>query len=162
MGEPLVVFKVGSVMGWAYPGFRIGDGSIDMAVSYLGDPLGDLVRLALLAATGADEGHTIFDGEGVKWRVEFATIAAPGPGTPGLMQLTVRDDASSEFDREGVLFRGDCATCDFAAQVLREAVSVRDAYLAIWDGAACPPAALHALKTTLDFLTPGVPPRAMT
>ena len=158
MAEPLVVFKVGLVVGWADAGFRIGCNSIDMSVSYLSDPLGDLVRLALLAATGADEAHITFDGEGQAWRIEFATIAAPEPGKPGLMQLTVRDGASAEFDRQGVLFRGDCATYEFAGQVLREALSVRDAYLAIWQRAVCPPAALYALQAALDVLAPGEPP----
>jgi hypothetical protein len=142
---PLFTFRVGPVMGWADVTLCIDGKSIEMTPSYLTDPLGDLVRFALMVVTAAEEGAVVLDGEGIHWHVQFATIAAPARGNPGLMQLTVRDgDGAGEK-----LFRADFPTLDFASDVLREAVAVRADYVECWQREACPPVAIRALEAAL-------------
>lgn len=150
--QPLFTLTVGTTVGWADVQFSVAGKSVALSVSYLCEPLGDLVRLALLAATGANSGEVRLDGEGPEWQVEFATHRAPEKGKPGLMQLTVREFLGVGDPTGAILLRGDCVTRDFVADVLRQAVSVRDAYVVCWENNARPDAAIHALARAAEFL----------
>jgi hypothetical protein len=145
-----VEFKV-SDGGWADLSFHGPDGSVTLGVSDQMDPLGDLVRLALLAATCAAEGSFLSDGEGPEWRIEFHGIAAPGPHGPGQMQLTVWEgDGATLHKSEGrKIFRADYPTLDFARSVLAIANTNREAYVRSWGREDCPPIAIAALAATL-------------
>jgi hypothetical protein len=147
MAEPaLLEFRV-SGAGWAEVTLGAVGAPFKMSVSYLTDPLGDLVRFALLAATGAYEGAIVLDGEGTEWRIEFAADQAFGEA--GLLQITVWDHQGWPRPEDQKLFRADFPTLQFCREVLQAAVAMRMDYVRAWGREVCSPAAVAALEAAL-------------
>jgi hypothetical protein len=150
--------------GWAELELRSGHQSFTVdGVSYTTDALGDLLRAALMIATGAWSASVSFDGEPRESRLIAGNFwdAASRRRRFCVRVLEFADIASKQPDEEGVpVFEAECEARDFAA-------AVRDAARRLWEVGAdgyrwrdipFPLRALRALETALATKDPPVPP----
>lgn len=109
-----------SGQGWADCAFRLGERAFTLtSISDITDVFGDLTRLGLAIATGADRATASFDREPAEWRiVATGLMDADGKG-PVSMAVYEFESVSDAPLREGHLaFVSDCETRDFAKAIL--------------------------------------------
>lgn len=166
MGAPVgLAFDVGK-SGWSKVALTIGSASISIDdVSYTTDALGDLVRGALILATGGGQAVIQFDHEPSETRMVATRNWTSGiPGDLLVRILTFDDLYADRPDAEGgEIFSGPCDVDDFARAVLDAAESVgreygEEGYHAAWTGFAPFPvrgiAALRVALSTVEGATP--------
>lgn len=113
--------------GWADCELQLGDRIFVLnSFSYTTDALGDLLRFALMIATGAYRATASFDREPAEWRLVAVNQTDWETGR-GMVSISVFEFADSYKDAplsEGhQVFVGDCGASDFAQAVL-DGVSV--------------------------------------
>ena len=122
--------------------FRIiGPGSADLelkvgneifvasGISYTSDAVGDLLRSAIMIATGSDRATVSLDREPAEWRIQLISMLDTDTGL-GPVQIRIfefDDFYAKRPDTEGnQVFLADCGALDFASAVLIMVKGIRD------------------------------------
>jgi hypothetical protein len=152
----VVRFDLGT-HGWATCLLKIDDAELLMdGISYTTDALGDLVRAALMIASGGQQAECSFDREPAEWRL---LLSRQWSGVTNEMTFHVRVLELDDFYREAPTdtatecFAAVCAPNVFARTVEQTALEVLKAhgaekYLEDW-GTPFPHKALSALTAAL-------------
>jgi hypothetical protein len=148
--------------GWADCDLSVGDKAFTLSgISYTTDALGDLVRLALMIATGAETATAQFDHEPAESRLWVYNLG----GQDGffLKVLLFGSASPNEPNHLGdIVFSTECNATDFSDAVLTAAKRVWEKYGAggyTWLDYPFPMRALRALETALATDDPTVLPR---
>jgi hypothetical protein len=139
--------------GWADLEFRIGEKAfVTSGVSHTTDALGDLLRSAVMIATGSDRANIHLDREPAEWRIQLTSMLDIATGL-GPMQLRILEFESvyrERPDTEGSeVFMASCGALEFGSAVLKMANDIAGGYENLgWDH-PFPVAAVHALESAL-------------
>ena len=137
--------------GWAHITLRAGGQSyVFSGASYTTDALGDLVRAALMIATGAYSTRFSFDSEPMEWRVILTSLfdQCIATGSISIDILTFADiSAHAPDDAGNRQFRADCPALDFARAALACARAIEADYE--WATYPFPETAVRALEAAL-------------
>jgi hypothetical protein len=137
--------------GWADCELRLGDKHVKLtSISYLTDALGDLLRFALMIATGADSASVSFDREPAQWHLIATSLldSASGRGPVSIAVFdTTGEQPTAPDDR---VFIGDCEALDFAQAVLIEMQRLQKSLGDQGWGVPYPVRALRALEAALS------------
>jgi hypothetical protein len=122
MTPPAKVTIQFSSYGWADCELRLGDRTFVLkSFSYTTDALGDLLRFALMIATGAYRATVSFDREPAEWRLVAVNQMDWETGRR-VVSLSIFEFADSykdaPFSEGHQAFVGDCEALDFAQAVL--------------------------------------------
>jgi hypothetical protein len=149
--------------GWADLVLQFDDKSLTLrGISYTTDALGDLVRAALMIATGAYSAQVSFDNEPGEHRLVLTSHldAASGKGPVSIVALELADLYAASPNADGhQTFIADCEALDFGRAVLACAHSAQESFGATydWGGNGFPVSALRALEIALVTRDPQLP-----
>jgi hypothetical protein len=106
--------------GWADCVFHLGERTVTLTgISDITDVLGDLARLGLAVATGADRATASFDREPLEWRiVATGLMDANGNGPVSLAVFEFERVSDAPLSEGKLFFVGDCETRDLAWAIL--------------------------------------------
>ena len=151
--------------GWSE--FRLTVGAASVVVGpfgYCSDALGDLVRAALMIATGGWRAELSFDGEPPEWRLLIGAYWGTDPPKwtdCRLRVLTFPSCSPRAPESEGdKIFEAQCSPESFVQAVLKAAQGIWDEYGAdgydrVWGGPrGFPLRALSALKVAISVQEP--------
>jgi hypothetical protein len=141
--------------GWANLEFLIGEHKfVADSISYTTDALGDLVRAAIMVATGAENATASFDREPAEWRLQLHSLldVTTGIGSVQIRVLEFDDIYAAKPASEGrEVFVASCASLEFARAVLVTANDVREKFGEFGlEFLSFPSAAVHALDAALS------------
>lgn len=141
-------------VGWAECELRLGERAFTLTgISYLTDALGDLVRLALMIATGAPSAAASFNREPYEWRIVATSLLdhAVRTGAVSIAIFSFPDAFTNAPLSEGDLdFVGDCDALAFSKAVLVGAKQAIESHgMKGWEGYPLPTEALRALEAAL-------------
>ncbi|MBS0275572.1 MAG: hypothetical protein JSR55_14590 [Proteobacteria bacterium] len=150
--------------GWGDILLSVGAKSFRMSgVSYTTDVLGDLLRMALMIATGAWTARTSFDREPPEWRFIAEHVWNHKEGTKRflLRVLEFPDSYRKQPDEVGdFAFEVECDSSGFAQAVYECAERYRSEHgieSYEWGNSSFPVRAMMALKTALETRDPPLP-----
>jgi hypothetical protein len=132
MTNPVILdFRIAGP-GWADLEFKVGDrGFVAGSVSHTTDALGDLLRSAIMVATGAASARACFDREPLEWRLLLNSLLDENTGL-GPVQIRVLefdDFYRARPDAEGhEVFIADCGALEFAFAILAMAEKVEPSF----------------------------------
>ena len=141
--------------GWADLVLRAGEKSLVLrGISYTPDALGDLVRAALMIATGGYSAQVSFDNEPGEHRLVLTSHLdmASGNGPLSIVALELADLYAASPNAEGhQTFIADCEALDFGRAVLACALGAQESFGARydWGGNGFPLGAMRALEVAL-------------
>jgi hypothetical protein len=148
-GVEIIIHVTGH--GWANLEFNIADRRfVAEGISNTSDAIGDLLRSAIMIATGAPNAAISFDREPTEWRLVLRSLldVATGLGPVQIRLLEFPDVYAAQADAEGTeVFKADCPALDFSRAVLEMANRASD--LASFNGGDFS-AAFRSLKAALE------------
>jgi hypothetical protein len=116
--------------GWANLEFEVaGKSFVAEGISYSTDVLGDLLRAAIMVATGAPYASVSFDREPAEWRLIFRSLldTATGAGPVQIHILEFANCSAAKPDVEGAeVFKADCPALEFSRAILAIADGMKD------------------------------------
>jgi hypothetical protein len=106
--------------GWVDCKLSLGDRTFTLGgISDTTDALGDLVRLALMIATGAYRTTVSFDREPAEWRIVAISLTdASGNGPVSVAVYSFPDVADAPLSEGMLAFTGDCGARELAHAIL--------------------------------------------
>lgn len=154
--------------GWASFTLTVGIRNVEVGkFGYCTDALGDLIRAALMVATGGSFASVSFDAEPREWRILLGTEGSwnfPSNLVP-LRVKTFPDAGVGLPEIEGVMiFEAEVHRDEFARAVLAAAQTIfkrhgTNGYEGSWNFmfSKFPTRALHALETIVSTIGPALP-----